>query len=176
MFRFPYRLVPRKTICSFFNGYPYDKKDHTNCCRITCFLCCQPDPCPADQRMDPRLGRYYGIMFSANVLCIIFISVVHKKIWGSEPWKNYELNIPHKPNARGRFHVLPYPKQPVLLPLSSAGLRVLLVMHKNSENGVSMSNVSPAVTEILAQTGFDSIFSIWSKNLNKSSKLWKKEL
>lgn len=44
--------------------------------------------------------------------------------------------------------------------ISSAGLRVLLIMHKNSGNGVTMSNASPAVTEILAQTGFDSIFSI----------------
>ena len=44
--------------------------------------------------------------------------------------------------------------------VSSAGLRVMLIMHKRSENGVAMRNVSPAVTEILEQTGFDSIFSL----------------
>ena len=44
--------------------------------------------------------------------------------------------------------------------ISSAGLRVLLIMHKGSENGVVMQNVSPTVTEILVQTGFDTIFNI----------------
>lgn len=42
--------------------------------------------------------------------------------------------------------------------ISSAGLRVLLIMQKSSENGVTVRNINETVKEILAQTGFDSIF------------------
>ena len=42
--------------------------------------------------------------------------------------------------------------------ISSAGLRVLLIMKKNSENGVILENVGPQIMEILETTGFDSIF------------------
>ena len=42
--------------------------------------------------------------------------------------------------------------------ISSAGLRVLLIMKKNSENGVSLEHVGPQIMEILETTGFDSIF------------------
>ena len=42
--------------------------------------------------------------------------------------------------------------------ISSAGLRVLLIMKKNSENGVFLDNVRSQVMEILETTGFDSIF------------------
>lgn len=41
--------------------------------------------------------------------------------------------------------------------ISSAGLRVLLIMHKNTD-GVTLRNPNDVVTEILSQTGFDSIF------------------
>jgi len=42
--------------------------------------------------------------------------------------------------------------------ISSAGLRVLLIMKKNSEEGMSLENVKPEIMEILETTGFDSIF------------------
>lgn len=42
--------------------------------------------------------------------------------------------------------------------ISSAGLRVLLIMKKNSEDGVILENVGPQIMEILETTGFDSIF------------------
>ena len=42
--------------------------------------------------------------------------------------------------------------------ISSAGLRVLLIMKKNSENGMLLENVKPEIMEILETTGFDSIF------------------
>ena len=42
--------------------------------------------------------------------------------------------------------------------ISSAGLRVLLIMKKNSEDGVFLENVGAPVMEILETTGFDSIF------------------
>ena len=42
--------------------------------------------------------------------------------------------------------------------ISSAGLRVLLIMKKNSEDGVFLENVGPQIMEILETTGFDSIF------------------
>ncbi|MBQ8093191.1 MAG: STAS domain-containing protein [Clostridia bacterium] len=42
--------------------------------------------------------------------------------------------------------------------ISSAGLRVLLIMHKACNGGVSLHNQNEVVTEILEQTGFDSIF------------------
>ncbi|MCR4657448.1 MAG: STAS domain-containing protein [Lachnospiraceae bacterium] len=44
--------------------------------------------------------------------------------------------------------------------ISSAGLRVLLIMHKACERGVVLRSVNETVKEILGQTGFDSIFSI----------------
>ena len=42
--------------------------------------------------------------------------------------------------------------------ISSAGLRVLLIMHKACTGGVSLHGETEAVREILEQTGFDSIF------------------
>lgn len=42
--------------------------------------------------------------------------------------------------------------------ISSAGLRVLLIMKKNIKEGMVLDNVCPEVMEILKTTGFDSIF------------------
>ena len=42
--------------------------------------------------------------------------------------------------------------------ISSAGLRVLLIMHKACQGGVSLHGENEAVKEIIEQTGFDSIF------------------
>ena len=42
--------------------------------------------------------------------------------------------------------------------ISSAGLRVLLIMHKACKGGVSLYGQNELVMEILEQTGFDSIF------------------
>ena len=42
--------------------------------------------------------------------------------------------------------------------ISSAGLRVLLIMKKNTPGGVFLENVNTEVMEILKTTGFDSIF------------------
>ena len=42
--------------------------------------------------------------------------------------------------------------------ISSAGLRVLLIMHKACKGGVSLHGENEVVSEILSQTGFDSIF------------------
>ena len=42
--------------------------------------------------------------------------------------------------------------------ISSAGLRVLLIMHKDGKDGVSLHDENEVVSEILSQTGFDSIF------------------
>lgn len=44
--------------------------------------------------------------------------------------------------------------------ISSAGLRVLLIMKKGCSNGVKLSDINKVVREILAQTGFDSILDI----------------
>lgn len=44
--------------------------------------------------------------------------------------------------------------------ISSAGLRVLLIMKKGSPDGVRLSGINASVREILAQTGFDSILDI----------------
>ena len=44
--------------------------------------------------------------------------------------------------------------------ISSAGLRVLLIMHKTCAGGVTLSGANEVVTEILSQTGFDSILNI----------------
>ena len=42
--------------------------------------------------------------------------------------------------------------------ISSAGLRVLLIMHKACQGGVSLHGENEVVSEIMCQTGFDSIF------------------
>ena len=42
--------------------------------------------------------------------------------------------------------------------ISSAGLRVLLIMHKACKGGVSLHGENEVVSEIMSQTGFDSIF------------------
>lgn len=44
--------------------------------------------------------------------------------------------------------------------VSSAGLRVLLIMQKGCSGGVSLYGANPTVTEILVQTGMDSILRI----------------
>ena len=44
--------------------------------------------------------------------------------------------------------------------ISSAGLRVLLIMHKACEKGAALRSVNKTVREILGQTGFDSILRI----------------
>ena len=44
--------------------------------------------------------------------------------------------------------------------ISSAGLRVLLIMQKNSEDGVSLCGVNELVGEILEQTGFGDILDV----------------
>ncbi len=44
--------------------------------------------------------------------------------------------------------------------ISSAGLRVLLIIHKRTKNGVILKNVNAPVREILTQTGFDSIMNV----------------
>lgn len=41
--------------------------------------------------------------------------------------------------------------------ISSAGLRVLLIMHKACKDGVTLRNTDEVITEILNQTGFDRI-------------------
>lgn len=47
-----------------------------------------------------------------------------------------------------------------LVYISSAGLRVLLIIHKRAKECVKLTNVCADVAEILAQTGFDSILQI----------------
>ena len=44
--------------------------------------------------------------------------------------------------------------------ISSAGLRVMLIMQKGCENGVTIAEINEVVTEILEQTGFDQILTI----------------
>ncbi len=44
--------------------------------------------------------------------------------------------------------------------ISSAGLRVLLIMQKKCKKGIILKGVNKHIMEILEQTGFDSIFSI----------------
>ena len=44
--------------------------------------------------------------------------------------------------------------------ISSAGLRVLLIMQKNCAEGVILMDVNHVVLEILEQTGFDSILNL----------------
>ena len=44
--------------------------------------------------------------------------------------------------------------------ISSAGLRVLLIMQKGCSNGVKLTGINESVKEILEQTGFDSVLDI----------------
>ena len=44
--------------------------------------------------------------------------------------------------------------------ISSAGLRVLLIMQKGCENGVTISEINDVISEILEQTGFDQILTV----------------
>ena len=44
--------------------------------------------------------------------------------------------------------------------ISSAGLRVLLIMQKDCKNGVKLTGINQVVREILKQTGFDSILTV----------------
>ena len=44
--------------------------------------------------------------------------------------------------------------------ISSAGLRVLLMMQKGSKNGVTLSGITNVVSEILKQTGFDQVLVV----------------
>lgn len=44
--------------------------------------------------------------------------------------------------------------------ISSAGLRVLLIMKKECESGVKLSGINQVIKEILEQTGFDSILDV----------------
>ena len=44
--------------------------------------------------------------------------------------------------------------------ISSAGLRVLLIMQKGCENGVTIAEINDVISEILEQTGFDSILTV----------------
>ena len=46
--------------------------------------------------------------------------------------------------------------------ISSAGLRVLLIMQKQCGKGVTLRNVKESVMEILEQTGFDSVLNVES--------------
>ena len=46
--------------------------------------------------------------------------------------------------------------------ISSAGLRVMLIMRKSCENGVTLRNTNKVVGEILEQTGFDAILKVES--------------
>ena len=44
--------------------------------------------------------------------------------------------------------------------ISSAGLRILLIMQKQCGRGVTVMNINETVKEILEQTGFDSILNV----------------
>lgn len=44
--------------------------------------------------------------------------------------------------------------------ISSAGLRVLLIMSKECPDGVRLRGVNQVVNEILEQSGFDSILDV----------------
>jgi anti-anti-sigma factor len=54
--------------------------------------------------------------------------------------------------------------------LSSAGLRVLLIMHKACPDGVTLYGANETVTEILSQTGFDSILKIIDRHSGVKNK------
>ena len=51
--------------------------------------------------------------------------------------------------------------------ISSAGLRVLLIMQKGCENGVTIAEINEVVSEILEQTGFDQILTIEDLNTTR---------
>ncbi len=42
--------------------------------------------------------------------------------------------------------------------ISSAGLRVLLIMHKACSGGLELNGTNEVIKEILEQTGFDQLF------------------
>ena len=44
--------------------------------------------------------------------------------------------------------------------ISSAGLRVLLIMQKKCKRGLTLSNINKNIREILVQTGFDEVFTL----------------
>jgi anti-sigma B factor antagonist/stage II sporulation protein AA (anti-sigma F factor antagonist) len=44
--------------------------------------------------------------------------------------------------------------------VSSAGLRVLMIMCKRCDEGVTLTGVAPQVREVLAQTGFDDLLTV----------------
>ncbi|MBQ7594841.1 MAG: STAS domain-containing protein, partial [Synergistaceae bacterium] len=44
--------------------------------------------------------------------------------------------------------------------ISSAGLRILLIIHKSSQKGVTLEKTNQLINDILEQTGFNSIFTI----------------
>ena len=44
--------------------------------------------------------------------------------------------------------------------ISSAGLRVLLIMQKGCENGVMIAEINEVISEILEQTGFDQVLTV----------------
>ena len=53
-----------------------------------------------------------------------------------------------------------YFKQEHKIYISSAGLRVLLIMQKGTADGVKLGNVNDLVREILEQTGFDTLITV----------------
>jgi anti-anti-sigma factor len=64
----------------------------------------------------------------------------------------YERNKERVQGVNVNCHDLDY--------ISSAGLRVLLIMLKGCENGVTISDINGAVREIVEQTGLDQILTI----------------
>ena len=64
----------------------------------------------------------------------------------------YEKNKEKIRGVRVNCHDLDY--------ISSAGLRVLLMMQKGCENGVTISEINDVISEILEQTGFDQILTV----------------
>ena len=64
----------------------------------------------------------------------------------------YEKNKEKIRGVRVNCHDLDY--------ISSAGLRVLLIMQKGCENGVTISEINDVISEILEQTGFDQILTV----------------
>ncbi len=46
--------------------------------------------------------------------------------------------------------------------ISSAGLRVLLIMHKGAKEGIRLEGIKPLVRDILEQTGFSGVFGVTS--------------
>jgi anti-anti-sigma factor len=64
----------------------------------------------------------------------------------------YEQNKDHIQGVNVNCHDLDY--------ISSAGLRVLVIMLKDCENGVTITEVNDSVRDILEQTGLDQILTI----------------